>query len=50
MPPPPRDRTGRPGYGSRPGRIRRAPALTLVAFARGDDFVAYAQGVNIILD
>lgn len=31
-------------------RTAQECGMTLVAFARGDDFVAYAHGVNIILD
>jgi FdhD protein len=31
-------------------RTAQECGMTLVAFARGDDFVAYAHGINIILD
>ena len=31
-------------------RTAQECGMTLVAFARGDDFVAYAHGVNIVLD
>ena len=31
-------------------RTAQACGMTLVAFARGDDFVAYAHGLNIVLD
>jgi FdhD protein len=31
-------------------RTAQQCGMTLVAFARGDDFVAYAHGVNIVLD
>jgi FdhD protein len=31
-------------------RTARQCGMTLIAFARGDDFVAYAHGINIVLD
>jgi FdhD protein len=31
-------------------RIAQQCGMTLVAFARGDDFVAYANGINIAMD